>query len=411
MNRLLPLLVFYNIFLLTSLLHAQTLGCTDAQATNYNPNATQNDGSCVYGATTYAPISKTVLNAELAETSGLTFVGGTLWTHTDNGPQAYLYQIDTVTQATLKRVLLRGITVTDVEDVAYDGTYIYLGDIGNNSTGIRRDLRFWRFPASAIPSGQDVVVESSVVEEIRFTYPDQTDFSQATANKTAFDCEAFFVNKGQIHLFTKNWLTNETTYYTVSATPGSYVAAKKQTFAVNGLITAADRANNGNIALTGYNTANGAIFVWLLYDYPMDNPFGGNKRRIDLGSVSRLGQVEAIAFRSTGYAYLSNELFELNSGSIRIRVPATLWSFAVNDWVKTVKNKEVTEPTLCRNLSVKNFPLEFPVGTTSIHSVQGQLLWRGNNYEFNPSALPTGVYILTYSAPQFTCTKTVVLGY
>ncbi len=34
---------------------AQTKGCTDPQANNYNPAATVNDGSCEYSITLFTP--------------------------------------------------------------------------------------------------------------------------------------------------------------------------------------------------------------------------------------------------------------------------------------------------------------------------------------------------------------------
>lgn len=43
------------LFFSTNTYKAQILGCTDSQANNYNANATINDGSCLYNATTVAP--------------------------------------------------------------------------------------------------------------------------------------------------------------------------------------------------------------------------------------------------------------------------------------------------------------------------------------------------------------------
>ena len=66
------------------MMNAQTLGCTDPMAINYNPNATINNGSCVYADTSIAPNSSVNLDAKVTETSGLIKWNNHIWTHNDN---------------------------------------------------------------------------------------------------------------------------------------------------------------------------------------------------------------------------------------------------------------------------------------------------------------------------------------
>ena len=61
------LLIFFSAYYL----HAQTFGCTDPMASNYNPNATKNNGSCIYVDTSVAPYRSLNLDAKVIETSGL----------------------------------------------------------------------------------------------------------------------------------------------------------------------------------------------------------------------------------------------------------------------------------------------------------------------------------------------------
>ena len=63
-------------------------GCPDPQASNYNPAATTNDGSCTYPVTTTALLTKATLPSAVNESSGLLYTGGSVWTHNDSGNPA-----------------------------------------------------------------------------------------------------------------------------------------------------------------------------------------------------------------------------------------------------------------------------------------------------------------------------------
>jgi hypothetical protein len=77
------ILICFLLLFFTALLKAQ-LGCTDPLANNYNPAATQNDGSCTYQNANISPIRSNTLPALLDETSGLIFWNDKIWTHNDD---------------------------------------------------------------------------------------------------------------------------------------------------------------------------------------------------------------------------------------------------------------------------------------------------------------------------------------
>ncbi|WP_207492889.1 hypothetical protein [Aridibaculum aurantiacum] len=333
------------IALLASILpakgYAQTPGCRDPLANNYNASATVNDGSCTYNQTSYTPpIKVDPISALLEENSGLQWAAGHLWTFNDGGGAAAIYRIDTLSNAILQTVNIAGATNVDWEDIAFDGSHFYIGDFGNNANGARTDLKIYKFPLSAIPEhniNPVVTIPASEVQVINFIYSDQPQPPVATApNATPFDCEAMIVDNGMIHLFTKNWVSLTSTHYVISSTlPGTYIALPLETLNTGYLVTAADKAVGEEIVtLIGYvNAGTAAHYMHILSDYSSGNYFNGNKRRIDLPDALTMGQVEGITFRNGTYGYISNEKFTRTSGPFTLTVNQKLRSFNTSDFV------------------------------------------------------------------------------
>ena len=71
----LTLIMMTSLLLIAITMGNAQNGCTDPLASNYNINALTNDGSCSYSAVNVSPISSTVLDSTLNETSGLIFWG------------------------------------------------------------------------------------------------------------------------------------------------------------------------------------------------------------------------------------------------------------------------------------------------------------------------------------------------
>lgn len=299
---------FYNI-------KAQ-LGCTDPQATNYDDTATQNDGSCVYPATNYIPEEIAEIPAPLTEASGLAFFNNQLWTHMDGGHEDKLYQIDTLTGEIIHSVIIVGADNLDWEDLTEDEEHIYIGDFGNND-GDRMDLRIFKIKKS------DLSQNAVVPELIEFSYSDQTDFTPAH-NANNYDCEAIIVFNDSLHLFSKNWVNFKTRHYVLPRTPGTHIAELRDSFQVQGFITAADINEEGEIVLLGYSIV-GNAFMWLFFDYEGANIFSGNKRKIALGNVLNISQPEGLTFSHGREGYIASENISI--------FPQRLLKFSILDWV------------------------------------------------------------------------------
>jgi len=299
-------------------------GCPDPQATNYTPGATTNDGSCQYAPTTSALPLKTQLADEVAETSGLLYTGGKLWTLNDSGNTPVLFRLDSASGRVVQQVRLSNFNNVDWEDLTADAQYVYVGDFGNNN-GDRRDLRILRVAQADLGPA----ATTTTAEAINFSYPDQTDFTPRT-NQHNYDCEAFFFANDSLHLFTKNWADLQTRYYTVPARPGTHVAHLKGTFNVNGLVTAAARNAAGTVVgLLGYSARDGATFVWLMSGYRATGFLQANKRRIELPNALLIGQAEGLCFVGNTHAFVSNERFS----NILVNVPQQLYTLRLGNWL------------------------------------------------------------------------------
>ena len=286
------------------MMNAQTLGCTDPMASNYDPKAIKNNGSCLYADTSIAPFSSVNLDAKVIETSGLIKWNNHIWTHNDND-DLKLYALDTIDGSISQSITITNTYNTDWEEISQDANYVYVGDFGNNGTGVRQNLRIFRIDKTSILNN------SPIVDTIKFSYSNQTDFTPNRANKTDFDCEAFIVSSDSIYLFTKQWLSNQTSLYVLPKTPGSYSARLKDNLNVQGLITGATYLESKRmIALCGYSSLL-QPFLYLLYDFKGDDFFAANKRKIALSLPFH--QIEGIASSDGLKYYLSNEYFSKGS--------------------------------------------------------------------------------------------------
>jgi len=283
-------------------------GCTDPQANNFNPSATENDGTCTYTPILLQPSVRSELPSQLEEASGLERWESYLITHNDGGGQAIIYLLDSLTGGIEREVVLRGVNNIDWEDLARDETHLYVGDFGNNS-GNRTDLRVLKVEL------EDSLLDSAEVEVIQFEYADQTG-NQGGLNENDYDGEAFLALGDSLHLFTKNWVDNQTRHYAMPKVPGNYSLEVRESFDVQGLVTSADIDSVGTINLLGY-TETGQAFIWVLFDYKETRFFSGNKRQFFLEVPALNSQQEGIVFYGNSQVYsLSEALFGLNEAQL-----------------------------------------------------------------------------------------------
>jgi hypothetical protein len=294
------ILLFISLFISIIESRSQVSGCTDPLASNFNPSATVNDGSCSYPNASVAPVSNFALPVFLNESSGLVCDGDSVWTHNDNS-DTQLYRFsknDTVGMVVFPVI---GVSNVDWEDMASDNNYFYVGDFGNNSNGARTDLRILRIGKQSLLSG------SPIVDTIWFSYSDQVPVVSTGPNNTDFDCEAMVVTQDSILLFSKMWVTQKSTVYSLPKVPGTHVASRKFQLEVQGLVTGASMVDSsGVVVLIGYSSVL-QPFLYLLYDYPDYDFLAGNKRKLALSLPFH--QVEGIGTSDGLIYHCTNERF------------------------------------------------------------------------------------------------------
>lgn len=101
---------------------------------------------------------------------------GCFWALEDGGNPAALYLIDFATGALRATLNLSGATNTDWEDLASDGTYLYLADIGDNQAE-RESVCIYRLPEPtsaqlSFTPGDTLIWSPSELQMRRFVYPD-----------------------------------------------------------------------------------------------------------------------------------------------------------------------------------------------------------------------------------------------
>ncbi len=344
--------LWITILLFCNTSYAQTPGCMDVQAQNYDPAATVNNGSCVYDNTSLPLVQQEQLPVVLSEISGMEVIGSKLYAHNDGitGTPNVLYRLDTTDYTSIEQtIFFEGIdhAEKDWEDLTKDDTYMYIGDFGNNVNGNRSNLRIYKFPLSLLETDvPEITIPYDHIQVIQFSYADQADFTPKGVNNTEFDCEAFFYHEGFLHLFTKNWTGNNSAHYMIPATAGAHVAQKLGTLPTetpsqgNILITGATRMNDNTVLLIGYGVTLQHFFpcgVWMISGFSsmQDLFISGNKRYISLGSVAILGneansrgQIEAIAAVNPAWAQVSNEQFRQSLGALSVDVPQRVYGLS-----------------------------------------------------------------------------------
>jgi hypothetical protein len=263
------------------------------------PEATENDGSCQYPATTYTPEQLFDLPAPLPESSELFYACGLVWSFNDSGNEPRLIAFQETGNQIIRNVWVLHPNI-DWEAAATDSDFLYLGDIGNN-VGNRQNLIIHKIALSDLCTSDTVIGQP-----IRIAYGTQTDFSGQNSQHN-YDAEALAHMNDSLHVFSKNRANSLTYHYVIPKDTGTYIVFPRDSLVVEGMITSANAYKDSLIILVGYGGTLYTPFAFLLWDFQPSKPFSGNKRRFTLGTVLQMGQLEAVLLNGFGAGWMSNE--------------------------------------------------------------------------------------------------------
>ena len=258
-----------------------------------------------------------VLSDSLQESSGLTNLDGRLFSFNDSGNTSEIFEI-TPGSSYIKKTFQTGLRNIDWEAITNDGENFYVGEFGNN-LGTRKDLKIYQIPFR----NDSLIVDS--IKTIPFFYPEQTDFTPKNINNN-FDAEAMIFSDGNIHLFTKEWITNTVSHYVINKNLTENQPAKKlESFDTGFVVTDASVFEN-KLYVVGY-TKNASVYLMIFEKDETGNLFFNKPlKKYSLGRAYNVGQIEGITATEKGI-YISGERF-----SIKIKkVPQSLYFIPFKD--------------------------------------------------------------------------------
>lgn len=258
-----------------------------------------------------------VLSDSLEESSGLTNINGRIFSFNDSGNTSEIFEI-TPGSSHIKKTFQTGLKNIDWEAMTNDGENFYVGEFGNN-LGTRKDLKVYQ-----ILFKNDSIIADSI-KTIPFFYPEQTDFTPKNINNN-FDAEAMIFLDGNIHIFTKEWITNTVSHYVIDKNlTDSQPAQKLESFETGFVVTDASYFEN-KLYVVGY-TKKASVYMMIFEKDDSGNLFFNKPlKKFSLGRAFNVGQIEGITATEKG-VYISGERFNIKVK----KVPQSLYFIPFED--------------------------------------------------------------------------------
>lgn len=270
-------------------------------------------------------VIKTELPKDLKEISGITAQGAFIWAITDK-PHAQVFKLD-LSGNIVQQISVTNTEATDVEAVAADSNFVYIGDVGDNK-GDRPERKIIKIARTNIGAGKEVEVTGEIIE---FLFPGDEEVGKKKENN--FDCESLLSYKDSLYVFTKDREDKETRLYVLPKSAGKYTARFIDSYNSKGLITdAAINPANNEVALIGYHKGHKYPFMIVFDKFQGNDFFSGEHKKINLADKPWDWQLEGITYGENNMMYFSCE------GSKE--VAATFYGIKREDLSKLNKKKQ-----------------------------------------------------------------------
>lgn len=158
------------------------------------------------------------LDNDLNEISGLEIINDKLLVAINDGGNDEEVFLLNFNGEIIKKVKVNDVKNKDWEDIASDGTYIYIGDIGNNSNK-RKKLKIYKISIDDLLNKKEVRAK-----EISFSYMEQKLFPPSD-DSLYYDAEGMTYRDDSIWIFTKNRSIDtdgNSWIYKIPTKPGHY---------------------------------------------------------------------------------------------------------------------------------------------------------------------------------------------
>lgn len=236
------------------------------------------------------------LSSDLEEISALKFLDGKLYTLNDGGNTSELFEIDKNSGKILNKIQT-GLNNFDWEALTSDEQNFYIGEFGNN-WGVRKDLTIYKMDK----------VNHKKIDTIKFYYPEQDDFNKKPHSHN-FDAESLIYKDGNLHLFTKERQSYQTTHYKINPNilNEKQPAEKLETYHIGYLVTDASYFDK-KLYTIGY-TKTMEVYMTIFDEDKNGLFFTLKPKKYYLGQTSSLSQIEGLAVNEEGI-YISGEAFK-----------------------------------------------------------------------------------------------------
>lgn len=242
-----------------------------------------------------------VLSDSLEESSGLTNINGRIFSFNDSGNTSEIFEI-TPGSSHIKKTFQTGLKNIDWEAMTNDGENFYIGEFGNN-LGSRKDLKVYEIPFK----NDSIIVDS--IKTIPFFYPEQNDFTSKNVNNN-FDAEAMIFLDGNIHIFTKEWITNTVSHYVIDKNLAENQSAQKLESFETGFVATDASFFDNKLYVVGY-TKKASVYMMIFEKDNSGNLFFNRPlKKFALGRAFNIGQIEGITAMEKG-VYISGERFNI----------------------------------------------------------------------------------------------------
>lgn len=242
---------------------------------------------------------QTVLDSSVNETSGLLYLGDTIWSFNDSGGEPVLYGLDPQTGKVISKVFIGNATNTDWEAIAADDRYVYVADVGNNFA-TRDTVLIFRVLKSGLRSGEKILPHDGIIS---VSFRDKVE--QNANGYSSHDCEALLAHGDSLYLFSKNWVEESTSVYIIPSVPGHYNVKRRYSYEARILVTGADlRPADKQVSLVGYRDYFPIVISYKYGRDPGQIECGGRAR---IYPLKRGRQVEGLCYGPEGDIFISAE--------------------------------------------------------------------------------------------------------